>query len=67
MINKYPDGEKYDQETVRDLFQYAGIQYEKGYTNFQSMEKQIVGKLGEEYKPYVKMLYEAILAFKRQK
>ena len=67
MINKFPDGEKYDQETVTGLFQYAGIQYEKGYTNLQSMEKQIVGKLGEEYKPYVKMVYEAILAFKRQK
>ena len=65
MIENYPEGEKYDQETVNLLFQYVGILYEEGCTDLQSLKNQIADKLGEEFKPFVKMVYEGIIEWKR--
>ena len=67
MIENFPEGEKYDQESISDLFEYAGIQYEKGATTMDALSKKITDELGEEFGPYVKMVYDGITEFKRHR
>jgi N12 class adenine-specific DNA methylase len=64
MINNFPAGEKNDNEVNNTLFEYAGIQYEKGATTFDALSKKITEELGDEFKPYVKMVYEGIIGWK---
>ena len=64
MLNNFPESEKYDQETVNTLFEYAGIQYENGYQEENDFTDRITSELGDEFEPFIRMAYSGISKWK---
>lgn len=60
MINSFPEGKKFDADTVNELFEYAGIAHKEGHTTEEALSKVIAEDLGEEYTPFAKMAYNGI-------